>query len=60
MDRPSRERLHLDRRLIRRRGHLSQEELDRALAALPDLASKAVTVRIEEPSRGERREPEKR
>jgi hypothetical protein len=60
MDRQSRERLHLDRRLIRRRGHLSQEELDRALAALPDLASKAVTVRIEEPSRGERREPEKR
>jgi hypothetical protein len=60
MDRQSRERLHLDRRLIRRRGHLSQEELDRALAALPDLASKAVTVRIEEPSRGERLEPEKR
>jgi hypothetical protein len=60
MDRQSRERLHLDRRLIRRRGHLSQEELDRALAALPDLASKAVTVRIEEPSRGEKREPEKR
>jgi hypothetical protein len=60
MDRQSRERLHLDRRLIRRRGHLSQEELDRALAALPDVASKAVTVRIEEPSRGEQREPEKR
>jgi hypothetical protein len=60
MDRQSRERLQLDRRLIRRRGHMSQEELERALAALPDVASKSVAVRIEEPSRGENREPEKR
>ena len=60
MDRQSRERLRLDRRLIRRRGHMSQEELERALGALPDVTSKSVPVRVEEPARKETREPEKR
>ena len=60
MDRQSRERLRLDHRLIRRRGHMSQEELERALGALPDVASKAVTVRVEEVARPETPEPEKR
>jgi len=60
MDRQSRERLRLDRRLIRRRGHMSQEELERALGALPDVASKSVQIRVEEPARKETREPEKR
>jgi hypothetical protein len=60
MDRQSRDRLQLDRRLIRRRGHMSQEELERALGALPDVASKSVSVRIEEPPRNETREPEQR
>ena len=60
MDRQSRERLQLDRRLIRRRGHMSQEDLERALRALPDVANKSVSVRIEEPVRKETPEPEKR
>ena len=60
MDRQSRERLQLDRRLIRRRGHMSQEELERALGALPDVASKAVPIQVEEPGRKPAPEPEKR
>lgn len=60
MDRQSRERLQLDRRLIRRRGHMSQEDLERALGALPDVANKSVSIRIEEPVRKETPEPEKR
>lgn len=60
MDRQSRERLQLDRRLIRRRGHMSEEDLERALAALPDVANKSVSVRVEEPVRKETPEPEKR
>lgn len=59
MDRQSRERLRLDRRLIRRRGHMSPEELERALGALPDVAAKAIPIRVEEPARKEAREPEK-
>jgi hypothetical protein len=49
MDQESRERLRLDRRLIRRRGHIDPEELERALAALPDVAHKAVPLPVEEP-----------
>jgi hypothetical protein len=60
MDRQSRERLRLDRRLIRRRGHLPSEELERELGALPDVGAKGVTIRVEEPARREAREPEKR
>ena len=60
MDRQSRERLHLDLRLIRRRGYMSQEELERELQALPDVASKAVSIQVEEPARKETPEPEKR
>jgi hypothetical protein len=59
MDRQSRERLQLDRRLIRRRGHMSQEELERALGALPDVASKSVSVRVEAPAPKQTPEPEK-
>ena len=36
MDRESMRRLKLDRRLIRRRGWLSEEDLERALVELPD------------------------
>jgi hypothetical protein len=60
MDRQSRERLRLDRRLIRRRGHLPPEELERELRSLPDVGGKGVKIRVEEPARGETREPEKR
>ena len=48
MDRESKERLRLDRRLIRRRGHLTPEELARELAALPDVSGKAVPLAVEE------------
>ena len=40
MDRRSTQKLRLDRRLIRRRGWISQEELERELAALPDVSAK--------------------
>ena len=59
MDRESRERLRLDRRLIRRRGHLKPEELARELAALPDVAHKAAPPE-ERPAPKERDEPEGR
>jgi hypothetical protein len=55
MDRESRDRLRLDRRLIRRRGHLSPEELARELEALPDVAHKAAPLAVEE--RPEPQEP---
>jgi hypothetical protein len=44
MHRDSMQQLRLDRRLIRRRGWISAEELARELAALPDAASKATTL----------------
>ena len=44
MDRESTRRLRLDRRLIRRRGWLSEEELERELAALPDVSHKIAPV----------------
>ena len=58
MDRQSRERLRLDRRLIRRRGHIADDELARELEQLPDAAAKAVPIRVEEPARPEARESE--
>jgi len=44
MDRESMRRLRLDRRLIRRRGWLSEEDLERELAALPDVSHKIAPV----------------
>ncbi len=38
MDRKSTERLMLDRRLTRRRDWISKKDLERALAALPDVS----------------------
>ena len=58
MDRQSKERLRLDRRLIGRRGHISREELERALAALPDVASKAVALVVDERPAGAREGPD--
>lgn len=40
MDRRSTAKLKLDRRLIRRRGWISKEDLERELAALPDVSAK--------------------
>ena len=51
MDRESMRRLRLDRRLIRRQGWLSEEELERELAALPDVSHKIA------PAGGERSAP---
>jgi len=44
MDRESMRRLKLDRRLIRRRGWLSEQELERELAALPDASHKIAPI----------------
>jgi hypothetical protein len=40
MDRRSMQRLALDKRLIRRRGWISPEDLDRELEKLPDVSHK--------------------
>jgi hypothetical protein len=40
MDRKSIHKLKLDKRLIRRRGWISAEELERELEGLPDVAGK--------------------
>ena len=58
MDRESKERLRLDRRLIGRRGHISREDLERALAALPDVASKAVPLVVDERPAAADQEPD--
>lgn len=44
MTRESTEKLRLDRRLLRRRGWISQKELDAAIEALPDVSGKAMTL----------------
>jgi hypothetical protein len=44
MDREATQRLRLDRRLIRRRGWISKEELGKELEALTDAAGKATTL----------------
>jgi hypothetical protein len=44
MDRRSLERLRLDRRLIRRRGWISKQELSAELEALPDATDKLTTL----------------
>ena len=44
MNRDAMQKMRLDRRLIRRRGWVSEAELARELAALPDAASKAITL----------------
>jgi hypothetical protein len=61
MDAESRERLRLDRRLIRRRGYIAADELEKSLADLPDVAHKAVPLVVEEPPGPEEsaKEPER-
>jgi hypothetical protein len=44
MDRRSMEMLRLDKRLIRRRGWISKDELSSELEALPDAAEKLTTL----------------
>jgi hypothetical protein len=57
MNRESLDKLRLDRRLISRRGWMSATERQRALEALPDVASKATTLGAESGD-DERRSPE--
>ena len=38
------QKLRLDRRLLGRRGWVSEQELERELASLPDVADKAVPL----------------
>jgi hypothetical protein len=44
MNRDSIQKLHLDRRLVRRRGWITETELKRELEKLPDVAQKAITL----------------
>lgn len=45
---PNSSHLRLDRRLLRRRGWISSSEMERELAALPDVADKAEPLGEEE------------
>ena len=47
MNRESLDKLRLDRRLLKRRGWMSDAERQRALEALPDVSSKATTLGAE-------------
>lgn len=44
MNRDSIQKLRLDRRLVRRRGWITENELTRELEKLPDVAQKAITL----------------
>jgi hypothetical protein len=44
MDRETMDKLRLDRRLIRRRGWIAEDELEREIESLPDVASKAAPI----------------
>ncbi|HEX5066254.1 MAG TPA: hypothetical protein VFY49_09080 [Myxococcota bacterium] len=44
MNRDALAKLRLDRRLLRRRGWMSEAELQRELSALPDVGAKATTL----------------
>lgn len=48
MDTRTQRRLRLDRRLTDRRGWIASEDLERELAALPDVSEKAVVADAEE------------
>lgn len=50
MDRRSTRRLKLDKRLVHRRGWITPEELERELAALPDVSSKIAEPEPEPPA----------
>ncbi len=58
MDRRSTSKLKLDRRLIRRRGWISKEELERELAALPDVSAKIADPEPQDANPAADRDPE--
>ena len=57
MDRDATQRLRLDRRLTRRRGWISKDELGKELDALPDAAAKATTLGAAEGGESQARRP---
>ena len=57
MDRESMKRLKLDRRLIGRRGWISQKDLERELAALPDASDKIQPAEIQDAEAGDSTAP---
>ena len=57
MDRESMSHLRLDRRLIRRRRWITDEELERELNQLPDVSHKATTGEDETPGGPEGQDP---
>ena len=57
MDRESMSQLRLDRRLIRRRRWITDEELERELGQLPDVSHKATTGENEAPGEPEGQDP---
>ncbi|MBW2267585.1 MAG: hypothetical protein JRH16_03335 [Deltaproteobacteria bacterium] len=50
MDLESMKQFELDVRMLRRRGWIEQDELEKRLAELPDVADKAAPVEAEPPS----------
>ena len=44
MNRDALQKLRLDRRLLERRGWMSEAELERELASLPDVGAKSTTL----------------
>ena len=52
MNRDSMRQLRLDRRLIRRRGWISPDELERELSALPDVSHKIAPAEEEPEAEG--------
>ncbi len=52
MDRESMKRLRLDRRLIRRRGWISQRDLEREMSARPDVSDKIQPLESEDAEAG--------
>ena len=57
MDRESMKRLKLDRRLIGRRGWISQQDLERELSSLPDAADKIQPAEIKDAESGDSNAP---
>ena len=53
MNRDALQQLRLDRRLIKRRGWISREELEKAVEALPDVSHKVSPPEEEAPAEAE-------
>jgi len=60
MNRDSMQQLRLDRRLIRRRGWISQKDLQRELEAIPDASERMTTLGDVADERGRETSPRPR